>query len=99
METPQFYLNGYPLYCHSYELKDKDVYRLNAAIELVESHKTLKDIEKECGIPISTMDYWVHTKLREVSPRLYGKVCDQFRKNMNRKRLKNEQRKENSNIG
>ena len=89
-----WHYQGYELTRPYIGLSEKETDRLNACIYLVENEATLLDIEyhPRFYIPHSTLWYWAHHHLNEVSPQLYTKVCYRFKINLERRYKRNEGR-------
>lgn len=78
--------SGYNLDVRLGELKDEDIYRFESCVNLVEEQKSLRDIQKDYGIPIATLDQWIHRRLKDISDELYQCVCYQFYLNKHHKK-------------
>lgn len=65
-----------------YSVLDQNVVRETACLYIVYHKTTLRKAGEEYGIPTSTLDWWVHNKLKHSDPQLYKLVCDQFKENL-----------------
>lgn len=64
---------------------DEELKRYEACMELVGNKESLRVVGEKFGIPSSTLDHWIHTKLRSMSEDLYQKVVEQLKINYERR--------------
>lgn len=96
-ESAYNYIQTYEIDVDVFELSEKDRYRIEACIYLVDYKKTLRQVEADKCIPRSTLDHWIHKHLRGLSYELYTCVCSQLKENFDLKFKKNEIRRANKN--
>lgn len=68
----------------------KDWVRYEACVYLVEKEQSLKQMEHNpmFTIPSTTLHRFVHKRLPDISPELYEQVCEQFKKNLERRYIR-----------
>lgn len=78
---------GYEINVSPLELSDKEFDRYHACVAIVEEEYSLMQIEQnpKYGIPHSTLHYWIHHHLKDLSMELYYAVCGQFKINFERR--------------
>ena len=75
---------GYSINRPPTQLTGDEFERFHACTCIVQNKMSLMQIEMAYAInmPHSTLHYWIHHHLEDLSPELYSDVCKQFKENL-----------------